>query len=52
VELFTHEEVIGIWIGAADSKQLHQIMELAMNVAADSHRAFLAIDKVSRRVAE
>lgn len=30
----THEEVIGVWHVATDAKQLHQVMELAVYVAA------------------
>jgi hypothetical protein len=33
-KLRTHKKVVCIWRIAADTKQLHQVMELAMNVAA------------------
>ena len=37
----THEEVIGIWIGTTDTEQLHQVVELAMDVATYRDWAFL-----------
>lgn len=38
----THEEVVGVGVGAADLEQLHQVVELAVNVTAHSDGAFLA----------
>ena len=39
VDVVAHEEVVGVWIGAADFEELHQVVELAVDVAADGHRA-------------
>jgi hypothetical protein len=38
----THEEVVCIWTEAADFEELHQVKELAMDVAADLVRVRLA----------
>jgi len=43
----THEEVVGVGIGAANLEQLHQIVELAVNVSADGDGAFLCSSSVS-----
>jgi hypothetical protein len=37
----THEEVVCVWVWTSDPKQLHQVMELTMDIPTDSHRAFL-----------
>ena len=37
----THEEVVGIWVGAADLEELHQVVELAMDISAHGDGAFL-----------
>ena len=37
----THEEVVCVWIWSADSEELHEIMELAMDISTDCHGAFL-----------
>lgn len=37
----THEEVVRVWIWAANLEELHQIMELAVYVTTNSHWAFL-----------
>jgi hypothetical protein len=37
----THKEVVGIRVRSTNAEQLHQIMELSVNVAADCDRAFL-----------
>lgn len=37
----THEEVVGVGVRAADLEQLHQVVELAVDVATNRHRAFL-----------
>ena len=42
----THEKVIGIGVWTANLEQLHQVVELAMDIAAHSDGAFLP--KVSR----
>lgn len=39
----THEEVVRIGIRPADAKQLHKVVELAMDVAADCDWAFLCL---------
>ena len=41
MRLLTHEEVVCVWIRAANAEELHKIMKLAMNVATDCYRAFL-----------
>lgn len=44
----THEKVVCVWIGPANAEELHEIVKLAMNVAANCYRAFLetALDRV------
>jgi hypothetical protein len=37
----THEEVVCVWIRAANTEELHKVMKLAVNVAANCYRAFL-----------
>lgn len=37
----THEQIVRVWVGAADAEELHQIMELAMNITTDCDWAFL-----------
>lgn len=37
----THEEIVCVGIGTTDSKELHKIMELTMNIAAYRNRASL-----------
>ena len=37
----THEKIVGIWVGTANSEQLHQIMELAMYISAYCDWTFL-----------
>ena len=37
----THEEVVCVWVRAANAEKLHKVMKLAMNVATDCYRAFL-----------
>lgn len=37
----THEEVVGVWVGAADLEKLHQIVELAVDVTTDGDWTFL-----------
>jgi hypothetical protein len=37
----THEEVVGVWVWTTNLEQLHQIMELAVNVTTHGHWAFL-----------
>jgi hypothetical protein len=39
VDVVTHEEVVGVGALAADTKQLLQIVKLAMNITAHRHRA-------------
>jgi hypothetical protein len=48
-EFLTHEEVVGIRVWTTNSKQLHQVMELTVNISADCHRAFLDILSVADR---
>ena len=39
IDVITHEEVISIRWAATDLEKLHQIVELAVDVAADCNRA-------------
>ena len=39
--IHTHEQIVGVWIRTTDSEQLHQIMELAMDVSAHCYWTFL-----------
>ena len=49
----THEEIVGIRIWAANSEKLHQIMELAMYITANSDGALLwTYEPCSRSVIE
>lgn len=38
VHIVSHEEVVSVWRLAPDLKQLHQVMELTVDVATDCHR--------------
>lgn len=40
IDVVAHEEVIGVWIGASDLEQLHQVVELAVDVATDCDGTF------------
>jgi hypothetical protein len=39
--LLTHEEVVCVWVRAANAEELHKVMKLAVDVATDCYRAFL-----------
>ena len=39
--LLTHEEVVCVWVRAANAEELHKVMKLAVNVATDCYWAFL-----------
>ncbi len=39
--MHTHEEIVGVRVRAANLKELHQVVELTVDVAANSHWAFL-----------
>jgi hypothetical protein len=41
--MHTHEEVVGVGVGATNLEQLHQVVELAMNITTDSNWAFLTM---------
>jgi len=41
IDKLTHKEVVRIGIGAPDLEKLHEIVKLAVYVAADGDRAFL-----------
>ncbi len=41
IDPLTHEEVICVGVWAANSKEFHQIVELAMNITTHRHWAFL-----------
>jgi hypothetical protein len=43
----THEEVVGVGVGASDLEELHQIVELAVDISADGDGAFLCSSSVS-----
>lgn len=38
----THEEVVGVGVGTTNLEQLHQVVELAVDITADGDGAFLA----------
>jgi hypothetical protein len=40
--MHTHEEIVGIRVGTSNLEKLHQVVELAMDIAANRHRAFLS----------
>lgn len=40
IDVVAHEEVVCVWVGAADLEELHQVVELAVDVAADGDWAF------------
>lgn len=40
INVVTHEEIVGIWIGSTNSEEFHQVVKLTMDVTAYSHRAF------------
>ena len=40
VDIVAHEQVVGVGWLATDLEQLHQVVELAVNVTAHGHRAF------------
>ena len=44
VNVVAHEEVVGVRVGASDLEQLHQVVELAVDVAAYRHRALYRLD--------
>ena len=39
----THKEIVGIWVGTTNAEELHEIVKLAVDVAADGDRAFLVV---------
>ena len=44
VHVVAHEEVVGVRVGPADLEELHQVVELAVDVAADGDGAFDRLD--------
>ena len=44
VYVVAHEEVVGVWVWPADFEEFHQVVELAVDVAADGHGAFDGLD--------
>ena len=46
----TDKYIIGLWASAANLEQLHQVKELAMNVAADLN--FIQVTRLSEKVTE
>lgn len=43
VSIYTHEQVVCVWIRPAYSEQLHEIVKLTVNVTTDCHRTFLLV---------
>ena len=41
IEKLTHEEVICVWVGATNLEQLHQVVELTVDITTDCDGAFL-----------
>ena len=39
VDVVSHEEIICIWRFSTDAEQLHQIMELTVNISTNGNRA-------------
>jgi hypothetical protein len=39
IYIVTHEQVVGVRRFAANAKQLHEVMKLAMHITADCYRA-------------
>ena len=39
VDVVTHEKVVGVRAAATDAEELHEVVELAVDIAADGHRA-------------
>ncbi len=44
VHVVSHEQVVRVGRLASDTEQLHQVMELTVNVATNRHRAFYFLD--------
>ena len=44
VHVVPHEQVVGVRRLASDPEQLHQVVELSMNVSAHSHRTLHGLD--------
>ena len=40
-DMYTHEKIVCVWIGPANLEQLHEIVELAVDVSAHRYWAFL-----------
>ena len=44
VHVVAHEQVVCVRRLSSDPEQLHQVMELSMNISAHSHRTFHCLD--------
>jgi len=44
VHVVSHEQVVGVRRLSSDPEQLHQVVELSMNVSAHGHRTFHGLD--------
>ena len=42
VDKVTHEDIVGLWAVSADAEQLHQVVELTVNIAANLHEKGLS----------
>ena len=38
--MHTHEEIVGVRVGAANLEEFHEVVELTMDISANGHRAF------------
>lgn len=47
--MHTHEEIVGVRVGAANLEEFHEVVELTMDISANGHRAFLRGSAWSRR---
>lgn len=40
-KILTHEQVVGVWVGTTNLEELHQVVELAVNITTHRNGAFL-----------
>lgn len=40
IDVVSHEEVVGVWVGSTDLEQLHQVVELAVDITTDGDGTF------------
>lgn len=48
VNVITHEEVVGVGVRSTNLEQLHQVVELTVNITAHCNRAFLSRPRISK----